>query len=325
MTEVSLFQESTAIDSLRNNDFDTVTAYGEVVDNSIEAGAKNVKIQFRVQHGRYGFESIECVAFGDDGEGMNDETLHRCLQLGWSSRYNKRDGIGRFGVGMTLAAIHECKRIEIYSNYSRNEWKYTYVDIDEITKGQMKSIPIPIMRKPPNEYHDLIDIDGHGTLVIWSKYDRQLENASKLREDSKVWMGRTYRYFIWNGVSIFIDGEDVKAIDPLFIRTERTKFPSDPTAEEYKDIVFDWPVDDFDAPPGHPENSEIRIKMSLLPEHFRMKRGAGGSSLMLERYIPDNEGISILRNKREVYYGKIPHWKAAGLGWPIFEDLVNSG
>src|SRR3712207_8272631 len=43
---------------------------------------------------------------------MDANTLHSCLKIGWSSRYNQRGGIGRFGVGMTMAAIHECKRVE---------------------------------------------------------------------------------------------------------------------------------------------------------------------------------------------------------------------
>jgi hypothetical protein len=52
--------------------------------------------------------------------------------MGWSSRYNDRTGIGRFGVGMTLGAIHECRRVEVYSQFIGGEWLYTYLDLDEI-------------------------------------------------------------------------------------------------------------------------------------------------------------------------------------------------
>lgn len=99
---VRLFEDANALDSLRNSDFDAVSAYGEVIDNSIEAHAKNIHVVFQPAKGDP--EQIACVAFADDGDGMDAKTLHQCLKIGWSSRYNQRNGIGRFGVGMTMAA-----------------------------------------------------------------------------------------------------------------------------------------------------------------------------------------------------------------------------
>ena len=62
---------------------------------------------------------------------MDTATLHACLKLGWSSRYNDRGGIGRFGVGMVLGAIHACQRIEVYSN-SGSGCHYIYSDLQKI-------------------------------------------------------------------------------------------------------------------------------------------------------------------------------------------------
>lgn len=324
---VRLFQDVNAIDSLRSSDFDAISAYGEVVDNSIQAEAKNIRILFNTSVGNYNYEHIKYVAFGDDGLGMNKDTLHRCLQLGYSSRYNNRNGIGRFGVGMTLAAIHECKKVEIYSKEIDGAWNYTYVDLDMLSSGSMETIPEPEQRSVPNELSVLVGKES-GTLVIWSKYDRQENNASKIREEAKIWMGRVYRYFMWeDDVRIFINNEEIKAIDPLYARTERTRFEGDPKAEVYEPIKIDWNVDDFEAPPGTPKTSVIEIKMSLLPEKFREREGDGGSTAAKARFIHMNEGISILRNKREVYYDSIPHWSTAQIngesikGWPSFENI----
>jgi hypothetical protein len=44
---------------------------------------------------------------------------------------------------MVLGAIHECQRIEVYSN-NGNGWLYTYVDLQEIEQGTLKGIPAPI-------------------------------------------------------------------------------------------------------------------------------------------------------------------------------------
>jgi Histidine kinase-, DNA gyrase B-, and HSP90-like ATPase len=315
--QVRLFEDANALDSLRNSDFDAVSAYGEVIDNSIQADAHNIRILF--QNDGANHDHIACVVFGDDGCGMNAPTLHSCLKIGWSSRYNERGGIGRFGVGMTMAAIHECKRIEVFSKQSGSPWLRTYIDLDEVARGNMDAIPDPAPARLPQEYEHLAGKEA-GTVVIWSKYDRQSSSLNVLRRDADCWIGRTFRYFIWEGINISVDGEVVKAIDPLYSRTDKTRFPDDPKARVFDDIVFNWPVDQHDAPPGSPVEAPIRIRMSLLPEELRPEQGSGGSAEAKARFIDQNEGVSILRNRREVFYGPIPYWKAAGPGWPQFED-----
>src|SRR5262249_1143838 len=130
--EVPLVESGTALDSMRNSDFDVCSAYGEEVDNSLQADATHVKIHmsYRPKSPGKGHEAIERIAFGDDGYGMDEQVLHRCLQLGYSTRFNDRSGIGRFGVGATLAAINQCKRVEIYSKPPGGRWLYTYFDLD---------------------------------------------------------------------------------------------------------------------------------------------------------------------------------------------------
>ena len=313
---VRLFEDSRAIDSMRSSDFDALSAYGEVVDNSIQANARKININFDLVEGNRGYQKINRIFFADNGEGMDTTTLHSCLKLGFSTRYDNRDGIGRFGVGMTLAAIHECKRVEVYSKIEGGEWLYTYIDLDEIKSGTMDLIPAPIEKTPSNAH--LVEGDS-GTLVIWSKYDRQERNAKLILEDAGMYFGRTFRYFIWDDdVEIYLNNEWVPAHDPLYTRTEKTKFPNDPQAEAYDDMSLMWEVDEVDSNLGR--ESEIVIKTSLLPEEWRMNQGAGGSAEVKARRVDDNEGISILRNRREVFYGHIPYWKNAGPGWSQWED-----
>lgn len=314
------FKDSQALDSLRHSDFDSLSAYGEVIDNAIQADATQIRIRFDLLPSRHGYEQINELAFFDNGRGMPPETLHGCLQLGWSSRFNDRSGIGRFGVGMVLGAIHEVQRVDVFSKEKGGRWHYTYVDLKEIENGQQAEIPQPIEADIPEKYRDLID-DNSGTLVIWSKYDKQPYSGSKLKLDAKEWIGRTFRYFIWDGIEISIDGQAVPAHDPLYARTRLTAFPDDPKAEMFKDIVFDWPVSEKNG-----EMSKVTIKMSHLPEEFRPTQGSGGSSTARERKIDENGGISILRNRREVYYGQLPYWTSVrldgtgGRSWP-WEEL----
>jgi len=40
------FKDDTAIQSLRESEFDAVSAYGEIVDNSLQADATRIRIKF---------------------------------------------------------------------------------------------------------------------------------------------------------------------------------------------------------------------------------------------------------------------------------------
>lgn len=320
--QVPLVESGTALESMRNSDFDVYSAYGEVIDNSLQADAKHVKIKmiYKSKTPLIQNEPIECIAFGDDGYGMSADVLHHCLSLGYSSRYNDRSGIGRFGVGATLASINQCKRVDVYSKTVGEQWLHTYFDLDEITSKQMTGIPAPQKKNPPKELAGLAG-DKSGTLVIWSKYDRQPDDATEILKNFTVWVGRTYRKFITAGVTITLNGETIPAIDPLYVDISKTQFPDDPPAFEFSPpMTIDWPIPPGDRKPGGPTMSTITIRMSLLPEEFRKNQGMGNSKMAIDRHIPDNEGISILRNNREVFYDHIPRWPR-GVNEKSFEEI----
>lgn len=317
---------------MRSSSFDALSAYGEVIDNSIQANASNVRIKFETTT-----KSIRKLVFGDDGEGMDAETLSKCLSLGWSSRYNDREGIGRFGVGMKLGAIHQCKRVEVWSKQEASDWLYTYIDLDEIEQGSMVNIPFPSLKNPPGEFRSLAG-SAHGTLIVWSNYDNLGIPLTSLLKEIKPWAGRTFRYYIWNEgpvgepipgrrtpLRIEINGERIPALDPLYHRTKGTKFENDPKSELYEDIILNWPVDPSGLPRGVivPEHSDIRIRFSLLPESWRTTRKISAKSHEAkERHITrDSNGFSIVRNYREVFFGTVPHWrKYLPKGWNRWED-----
>lgn len=309
MADVKLVSDAHALQSMRASDFDACSAYGEVVDNAIQANAEKIKIEFSYRSKPSTAMPLEYVAFGDDGEGMDPDTLQRCLQLGYSTRFNDRGGIGRFGVGVTLAAINQCKLVELFSKQVGGGWYFTRIDLDEISSGRQSGIPDPIEREIPSEFQKLVGKES-GTLMVWRKHDKQDTPGMRLLEEMKVWAGRTYRYFIWDGVEIELNGERVPAIDPLYVRTDLTGFPGDPAAEEYSPITLSWPVpSQLDVFAQEvPNNSDISIRMSLLPEKFRLTQGSGNLKSNKDRQIHLNEGISILRNRREVFYGRVPWW-----------------
>ena len=98
----------------------------EIIDNSIEAiqenrelGQKNVgNIKFfldmQVPPGKQKKLPYQ-IAVGDDGIGMDEVDIQKSLKLGWSSRFNSRKGMGRYGFGLTNGSISVCQLVEIYS------------------------------------------------------------------------------------------------------------------------------------------------------------------------------------------------------------------
>ena len=147
--QYDLIDQADALESFRASDFDCYSAYGEVIDNSIQANASKIEITFIEKQERNPARQKQMgeVYFADNGEGMTADILRKCLKLGYSTRKNDRKGIGRFGVGMTSGAINQCKRVEIYSKVDGGAWYYVYLDLEEVAEKKQKEFPIPLKKK----------------------------------------------------------------------------------------------------------------------------------------------------------------------------------
>ena len=301
------------IESERNSDFDSNSAYGEIIDNSIQANAKKIIIEFFSKPVSKKREILDYIIFGDDGLGMGPDILEKCLSNGFSSRYNNRDGIGRFGVGMTKAFLNQCLICEVYSKTKDGEWHFTFSDIQPSNKNK-NQIPKPIKKKPPKEFEKFSN-GKSGTIIIWKEHDKFEGSLEKLIDEFKIWTGRTYRKFIDDGVQFKINSKDVYSIDPSFLNPKKTYFPDDPKGKKIETFEILWPVDrEKRKDDDHMEKIEITV--SLAPVFVR--EGRGGlkedysqkfNKLQSERNIDsDWEGISILRNKREVFFGNPFPW-----------------
>ena len=170
-----LYNVANMADGARNTGYkSTYNAIAEIVDNSIESNAKNVFIigsQDLVLNQR----SIKKFAFLDDGDGMSEDILAKCLQIGFTTR-RKRTGMGRFGVGLPQASYHVSPRVEVYSWRDGIEnCKCVYVDWDLVTNQEQTRIFGPYSTEIPEEYKQFIhfstdncdyDFSQHGTLVV---------------------------------------------------------------------------------------------------------------------------------------------------------------
>jgi hypothetical protein len=311
--KVELVAADTALLSLRSSGHDYCSAVGEVIDNSLQANANNVRCRIftdkeKVGKNKKATEVVSRVAIGDDGDGMDRLTLHNSLKLGYSTRYNSRTGMGRFGVGAKMGGISQARRIDIHSRQSPDApWLHTYIDLDEVSGGTMEFIPSPDNVQLPADCADLVG--EKGTLVVWSKTDRlaQAESGGGRRPDTVKsdlvpYIARVFREFLDGGITIEFDGKKVFPHDPLFLMTS-TRFhqngESDPTAEIKVQESFEWEI-----PGDAGRKSTVYVTLTLLPKEWRSNLpGDGRTKAANERRLYDNEGLSILRADREIFYG----------------------
>lgn len=223
-------------DALRNTGYKNIeSAVSEIIDNSVEANAKDIFVILREGIAKTGRKVVTEIGFLDNGDGMSIEVLGSCLGIGASTRQARR-GMGRFGVGLPQASLYACPKIEVYSwqNGTENTHK-VYLDIDKIKSGEQTEIEDPELTDLPEVYDSYIhyqttfnkyDFSKSGTLVIWKNCDRvNPKTRGPLTERLEFSLGQKFRYFIHDGVSkikIICDENpdaavDVAPNDPLFL------------------------------------------------------------------------------------------------------------
>lgn len=223
-------------DALRNTGYKNIeSAVAEIIDNSVEANAKDIFVILREGIAKSGRKVVTEIGFLDNGDGMNEKVLGSCLGIGTSTRQARR-GMGRFGVGLPQASLYACPDVEVYSWQDGVEnTKRVYLDINKVKEGEQKEIDDPIKMPIPEPYNSYIkyqtlfktyDFTKSGTLVIWKQCDRiNPKTRGPLTERLEFSLGQKFRYFIHDGVSkikIICDENpeaavDVAPNDPLFL------------------------------------------------------------------------------------------------------------
>lgn len=319
-----LIEVDKALESMRDAGFDFQAAVGEPIDNSVEANATTIRIQPKYSKDR---KQITEVAFADNGRGIDLAVLPQVLKMGFSTRYNQRKGLGRFGVGLKLAGLSLGRRIEVITKPAGSDKYYSvFIDLDLISKGSQKLIEAVEVDGWPAGYEDLMtDAEDkpflHGTLVLWKKVDRLTGGGSYMTSlDSKIddlrkFIARVYRRFLDQGLVIELDGKPVVLHDPLFQLDDPRiikRYAGRPVDQIKGRIVEEGEL----LIEGHP----VHVSVAIAPAIFRHKSGDGGEVDVDGRKIRefqinrDNAGrISIMRNGREIYYDIVPRILPSGV------------
>lgn len=228
--EFPLFSGRQAVESMRKSAYrNTARAAREIVDNALEAGAKNVHIIFervgdRPQREKHERKNAVCaVAIVDDGPGMLPEMARYALSWGGGTHWKSPRGIGKFGFGLPNSSINQTRRVEVFTRVeAAAEWAKTYLDLDDVTPhGTVKVDPAELVEGLPvfvNRYTKRHKVNvGAGTVVVWNEPDRlTYRTDAQLREHLIEDFSVVYRYLL-DEQAIYVDGVRVEKADPLFL------------------------------------------------------------------------------------------------------------
>lgn len=156
------------LEALRGLGYSAAAALADIIDNSVSAGANEVRIDF-VWSGK-----TSRISVLDDGRGMTDPELESAMRLGDKCPLDERDpsDLGRFGMGLKTASFSQCRRLTVASvkagNLSCLRW-----DLDALAANPDKGWLLfegPALGSE-NFLSPLNNLKA-GTLILWEGLDR---------------------------------------------------------------------------------------------------------------------------------------------------------
>lgn len=204
------------IKSLRDIGYNFEIAVADVLDNSLDAGAKNIKIKCLPK-------PVPIFVMYDDGKGLNKEEIVEAMRLASKDPEKTRGkkDLGKFGLGLKTASFSQCKKLTIISKENKSinirQW-----DLDYIGKTNEWALLEPDLESYKSCYFvDELLKSKSGTIVIWEEMDRYKESDfSDLVSGLKNHLALVFHRFIEGGrgkrkVNIEINNGKIEAFNPF--------------------------------------------------------------------------------------------------------------
>lgn len=157
------------VESLRAIGYSTEAAFADIIDNSISAGSRTIRLVLS--------PADNLCAFIDDGTGMSAGELTEAMRHGARSPGDVRPSpdLGRFGLGLKTASLSQCRRLTVLSKRSQDHLPHARIwDLDTIAdrkdwvllqpETEEELLAIPYCRELAEA--------RQGTVVLWQKLDR---------------------------------------------------------------------------------------------------------------------------------------------------------
>jgi len=301
----------------------TASALGELIDNSIQADANNIDIVVINKKQKVGARTSNNVfklAVIDDGHGMDIETLSQCLSLGWGTRLDAEEGLGKFGFGLKGSSISQAGIVRVYSWQNSGEYFMVEVDSERFYSREIDEIadPIQVPALPDEIMYRFEQAKGNsGTLVVWEDLDIDIKLSETLSNRLNDELCRIYRHYLDDddnyGTKRNIcvknyqdeDGEitskPLKANDPLYLLTPNNlpdeKLQDIQTNVLNNEITLDISYKDKN---GEIKSSPVLVTFSIAKPDIQNLNG----NSKVGKHYENNCGISFVRAGREIEFGR---------------------
>lgn len=223
------------MESTRSIGYSFESAVSDIVDNSISAAASNIWITSIPDEDPH-------VTILDDGEGLDPEEMQKAMRYGADpNMVRSADDLGRFGLGMKMASLSQCRRLTVISKtgagYAACRW-----DLDRVIETDQWTLQLLSLEEIddcPQMY--MLKTLGHGTLVIWENLDKIKGRAVNLQESmNEILVSCRHHLCLHfhmymdskkNPVNIFMNNNKLEPLDPFLSNNTLTSIMPSQTIE----------------------------------------------------------------------------------------------
>ncbi len=282
------------IEVFRNAGYKLPAAVADLVDNSLDARAKNVLVRFVRTD-----TTLQTLQVMDDGHGMTSDEINAAMQFGTEKERSENEH-GLYGVGLKSASLSHCESLTVLSRTrsgvvgrrwtpegARDDWKMQIID-PEWCREVLNKIDTP-----------QVNWRRSGTLIQWD----QVRDFAKATTDKEVDRYLKLRFAELN-LHLGLHYHRILARDETSVHLD--SFNSDQGQRGLSEIVR--PIDPFNHPrtgkPRYPKLftvtapglADLELKAHIWPKKSKLPE------YKLD-HVAERQGLYFYRNERLIHGG----------------------
>lgn len=265
--------------SMRDIGYDLPTSIADLVDNSIEADATEVWIDFLFK------ADASSVRIFDNGNGMATMQMDEALRYG-SKRDYANDDLGKFGLGLKTASLSHCRKLSIASKQKGDSpvsimmWDMDHVEASDA----WEALRLSVEEASPDLLVKLKTKTG--TVVLWEELDRVTTGSSNKETFASMCrlveehLGMVFHRFIQQKakrklpLTIYVNKNPIKSWDP-FARgeIETRALSSTELKYEHNGKGLTAKIQPYILPPEHLFSSKSAHLSAAGPKKWNRQQG----------------------------------------------------
>ena len=292
------------IKSIAEQGYSLETSLADLIDNSITAGANQVEILIDT-------DNVPFTLFlADNGNGMSEEQLKKCMQFPSTSLEFARDNtdLGRFGLGMKTASFAQTRCFTVISResgktrFAARTWDVDYLrTVKEwrilVNNEHESSQLLHKYRKLSSAFFNSFPDYQPNTVIVWQglyKFEDYLDGLNRT-ESLKHQITETTTEYLSLVFHRFME----KANNPLKIRVNNTLIiPFNPFRADQSDLRL------IESKQKSFKTDVIKLEGYVLPIRcIDESKDAGNIWTTKSKGLMDMEGMYVYRADRIIIFG----------------------